>query len=113
MIRVAKSQGGERTIITIDGQLSGDYIDIVETCCNQAFRKEGRSMFSLCDVLTIDKFGRALLMRLAAKDMRLLATGMNLKFRQSPMQKRPAGSCGVVRKVYETRVCAKIPRPYS
>jgi len=34
-IRVTKSEEGELTIITLEGQLSGDYI-IVEICCNQA-----------------------------------------------------------------------------
>lgn len=36
MIRVTKSEEGERIIITIDGQLSGDYIEVVEIFCDQA-----------------------------------------------------------------------------
>ncbi|SRR5258708_1614671 len=76
MIRVTKSEEGERTIITIDGQLSGDYIDVVEICCNQAV-SEGKPIdVFLHDVLAIDESGRALLTRLAAKGFRLLATGM-------------------------------------
>jgi hypothetical protein len=76
MIRVTKSERRGRTIITIDGQLSGDYIEVVETCYKQAVL-EGRPVdVFLHDVLTIDKSGRALLTRLVAKGIRLLATGI-------------------------------------
>jgi hypothetical protein len=76
MIRVSKSAKGKRTIITIDGQLSGDYIEVVETCCNQAV-SEGKPVdLFIEDVSTIDESGRALLARLAAKGIRLLATGL-------------------------------------
>ena len=75
MIRVTKSAKGKRTIITIDGQLS-DYIEVVETCCNQAV-SEGKPVdLFIEDVSTIDESGRALLARLAAKGIRLLATGL-------------------------------------
>jgi hypothetical protein len=76
MIRVTKSEEGERTITTIDWQLSGDYIEVVEICCNQAV-SEGKPIdVFLHKVLTIDESGRALLTRLAAKGIYLLATGM-------------------------------------
>jgi hypothetical protein len=76
MIRVTKSEERERTIITIDGQLSGDYVEVVEIFCNQAVSEEKPIDVFLHDVLTIDESGRALLTRLAAKGIRLLATGM-------------------------------------
>jgi hypothetical protein len=76
MIRVTKSEEGERTIITLEGQLSGDYIEVVEICCNQAVSKGKPIDVLLHDVLTIDESGRALLTRLAAKGIRLLATGI-------------------------------------
>jgi hypothetical protein len=76
MIRVTKSAKGKRTIITIDGQLSGDYIEVVETCCNQSV-SEGRPIdVFFHDVSGIGESGRALLVRLAAKGIRLLATGI-------------------------------------
>jgi hypothetical protein len=76
MIRVTKSEERERTIVTIDGQLSGDYIEVVEVCCLQA-ESEGKPIdVFLNDVSTIDESGRALLTRLAAKGIRLVATGM-------------------------------------
>ena len=76
MIRVTKSEERERTIITLEGQLSADYIEAVEICCNQAVSKGKPVDVFLHDVLTIDESGRALLARLAAQGIRLLATGI-------------------------------------
>jgi hypothetical protein len=39
MIRVTESQEGVRTIITLEGQLPGHYIEVAEICCNQAVLK--------------------------------------------------------------------------
>jgi hypothetical protein len=67
---------GKRTILTIDGQLSGDYIEVVEIRCNQA-ESEGKLIdVFLHNVSAIDESGRAPLTRLAAKGVRLLAAGM-------------------------------------
>ena len=76
MIRVTKSEDRERTVITLEGQLSGEYIDVVEIFCNQVESKGKPIDVFLHDVLTIDESGRALLTRLAAKGIRLLVTGM-------------------------------------
>jgi hypothetical protein len=76
MIRVTKTEEGERTRITIEGQLSRDYIEVVEICCDQAASKGKPIDVFLHDVLTIDESGRALLSRLAAKGIRLLASGI-------------------------------------
>ena len=76
MIRVTTSEEGERIIITIDGQLSGEYVEVVEICCNQAVSQGKPIDVFLRDVLTIDESGRALLTRIAGKGIRLLATGM-------------------------------------
>ena len=80
MFGVKKSEVGKRTILTIDGQLSGDYIEVVEICCNQA-ESEGRPIdIFLHNVSIIDEPGRALLTRLAAKGVRLLAAGMRTPY---------------------------------
>lgn len=76
MIRATKSEERERTIITLEGQLSGDYIEAIEICCNQAVSKGKPVDVFLHDVLTIDESGHTLLTRLAAKGIRLLATGI-------------------------------------
>lgn len=76
MMRVTTSEERERTIITIDGQLSRDSIEVIEICCNQAILKGGPVDVFLRDVTTIDESGRALLSRLAAHGIRLLANGI-------------------------------------
>jgi hypothetical protein len=63
-------------IVTIDGQLSGDCIEVVETCCVQAMLMGKPVQLFLRDVSTVDQAGRALLRRLAEKGVQLLATGI-------------------------------------
>jgi hypothetical protein len=65
MIRVTKTDEGKRTRITIDGQLSRDYIEVVEICCNQAISQGKPVDVLLCRVPAIDETGRAFLSRLA------------------------------------------------
>jgi hypothetical protein len=73
MIRVTKSEQEDRTIITIDGQLAGENLEVVKLFCNQTIA-EGKPLdIILRDVLTIDEAGRVLLSCLAAKGIRLLA----------------------------------------
>jgi hypothetical protein len=75
MIRVTKSEQGDRTIITIDGRLAGENLEVVKLFCNQTL-SEGKPLdIILRDVPTIDEAGRVLLSRLAAKGIRLLSSG--------------------------------------
>jgi hypothetical protein len=76
MIRVTKTEERSRTIVTIDGQLSGDSITVVETCCSQAEANRKPVCLFLRDVTTVDQAGTLLLRRLAAKGIRLLAHGL-------------------------------------
>jgi hypothetical protein len=76
MFSVTTSEVGKRTILSIDGQLSGDYIEVVEICCNQA-ESEGKPIdVFLHNVSTMTNPARALLTRLAAKGVRLFAARM-------------------------------------
>jgi len=62
--------------MTIDGELSGDSIPVVETCCNQA-GSNGRSVqLFLREVTAVDQAGQVLLSRLAAKGVDLVASGV-------------------------------------
>jgi ABC-type transporter Mla MlaB component len=90
MFRVSKAEERSRTIVTIDGQLSGDYIAVVETCCNQALSTGKPVHLFLRDVSTIDQAGRALLCRLAAKGVRLLASGVYTSYLLQALS--PAGT---------------------
>jgi hypothetical protein len=76
MIRVTKTEERSRTIVTVDGQLSGDSIEVVETCCNQAELDGKPVQVFLRDVTTVDQPGRMLLARLAAKGVGLVACGV-------------------------------------
>ena len=76
MIRVIKTEEQSHTIVTIDGQLSGDSIAVVEACCHQA-RSNGKPIeLLLRDITTVDQAGQMLLSRLAAKGVRLIARGV-------------------------------------
>jgi len=76
MIRVTKTERRSRTVFTIDGQLSGDSITVVETCCSQAEASCKPVYLFLRDISTVDQDGTALLRRLAGKGVRLLASGI-------------------------------------
>jgi hypothetical protein len=76
MIRVTRADELSRTLVTIDGQLSGDTITIVETCCDQA-RSNGRPVeLFLRDITIVDPAGRTLLSRLASQGIRLIGAGV-------------------------------------
>jgi hypothetical protein len=71
-----KTEEQSLTTVTIDGQLSGDSIPIVEACCNDANRNGDQVELFLRDITTVDQAGECLLSRLAAKGVRLVATGV-------------------------------------
>ena len=76
MIRVTRTDEGPRTTVTVDGELSGDAIVVVETCCRQAESSGKPIHLFLRDVTTVDRAGQALLARLASKGVRLEARGV-------------------------------------
>jgi ABC-type transporter Mla MlaB component len=75
MIRVTKTEELSRAV-TIDGELSGDSIAVVETCCAQAGSNRKPVQLFLRDVTSMDQAGRMLLARLAAKGIHLVASGV-------------------------------------
>jgi len=76
MIRVTKTEEGPRSIVTVDGDLSGDYVAVVETCCKQAVSNNKPVRLFLRDVTTVDQAGRRLLRRLAAQGISVVANGV-------------------------------------
>jgi len=76
MIRVTKTEERSRTLVTVDGQLAGDFVTAVETCCDQAESLGKPIHLFLRDVITVDQAGTNLLRRLARKGVRLLANGV-------------------------------------
>ena len=76
MFRVSRTDEPSRTVITIDGQLSGESIKLVEACCDQAIARGKPVQLFLRDVSAIDRAARALLGQVAAKGVHLLANGV-------------------------------------
>ena len=72
MFRLGKTDKNSRTVVTLEGQLAGDFcIEVLETCCNHAISTGKAVEVFLPDVATIDEGGRAMLRRLSAKGVRL------------------------------------------
>ena len=76
MIRVLTDDEPELTKITVDGQLSGEYIEVVESTCDEARSKGKPICLVLRDVPVIGEDGEGLLRRLAAKGVRLKSSGV-------------------------------------
>jgi len=76
MIRVMTADEPASTTITVDGKLSGDYVEPVETCCIEAISKGKPVRLYLRDVSTIDERGRTLLRKLVEKGVDLKASGI-------------------------------------
>jgi len=75
MLRVTKADEASRTIVTIDGQLTDDHIEVVETCCDQAISAGKPVFLFLRNVTSVEPAGYNLLRRLAGKGVHLLAGG--------------------------------------
>ena len=76
MFRIMTATKLNLITITVDGQLSGEYVEAVETCAMQTLAQRKPTQLFLRDVSTIDESGRALLARLAAKGIRLQGAGV-------------------------------------
>ena len=66
-VRILMADEPAGTKITVDGHLSGDAVEQVQSCCIQALSKAPSVRIYLRDVAVIDERGRALLRDLAAR----------------------------------------------
>jgi len=76
VVRIMTATKPTRITLMVDGELSSEYVEAVETCAIQALAQRRQTQLFLRDVSTIDESGRALLARLAAKGVRLRAAGV-------------------------------------
>ena len=76
MIRIMTADEPTHTEIIVDGQLSGECVELVKTCCRQAIGNGKPVQLYLRDVSSIDESGRALLRRLSTKGISLKAAGL-------------------------------------
>ena len=76
MVRVTKTEKPSKTLVTIDGQLSGEAVGLVQACCKEA-ESDGKPVhLFLRDVTAIDDGGRLLLQRLAGSGVRVSGSGV-------------------------------------
>lgn len=62
--------------ICVDGEIAGEYVDVVESFVRQASGRAAAIHLYLRDVTAIDGRGRELLDRLASRGIRLRANGV-------------------------------------
>jgi hypothetical protein len=76
MIRIMTVDELTSTTITVDGTLSGEGIEPVQTCCIEALSKGKPVRLHLRDVSAIDERGRTMLRYMAAEGVYLTANGI-------------------------------------
>ena len=76
MIRIMTVDELTSTTFTVDGTLSGEGIEPVQTCCIAALSKGKPVRLHLRDVSAIDEGGRTMLRHLAAEGVDLTANGI-------------------------------------
>ena len=80
MIRILTTNEPTAIMVTVDGQLVGDYVDAVDTSVAQALTQGRAVQLFLRDVSHIDEHGRELLSRLATKGVELSASGVYSRY---------------------------------
>jgi hypothetical protein len=76
MIRIMTVDELTSTTITVDGTLSGEGIEPVQTCCIEALSRGKPVRLHLRDVSAIDERGRTMLRYMAAQGVYLTANGI-------------------------------------
>ncbi len=106
MIRVNKAEERSHTMVTIDGQLSAECIEVVEMCCDQALSIGKPVHLFLRDISAIDQAGRALLCRLAARGVHMLAIGVYTSNLVQALS--PAGAEPLNFSIFPGRPCGEV-----
>lgn len=101
IFRVSQERDRFGTVVSIDGQLSGEYVQVAENCCSQALSSGTPVSLFLREVFAIDEAGRDLLRRLAQQGVRLLASGIytshlvkSLQRAETTQQRAGSGGAG-------------------
>ncbi len=79
MLRLGHTKYSTHQMITIEGRLARDYVQLVEECCAQILMAGDRLELHLKDIIGIDAEGRSLLSRLIRKGVQLRADGIYTK----------------------------------
>lgn len=94
MIRITTTTEAKATTITVDGRLTSEYVEALDTCVKQAIGSGGAVHLFLRDVSTIDEHGRALLGRVAEDGVLLSATGIYSSYIVSQISPSADGPSG-------------------
>src|SRR5579883_1087874 len=92
MIRIQTANDAAGTMIAIDGQLAGEYVDEVRTCLQRAMQELRPVHLFLRDVSHIDETGQALLSELAAHGVELSASGVYSSYVVTELLREPGRS---------------------
>jgi hypothetical protein len=76
MFRIMTADEPTHREMIVDGKLSGECVELIETRCNEAIGNGKPVQLYLRDVSIIDESGRALLGRLSTKGISLKADGL-------------------------------------
>src|SRR5271165_2670694 len=87
VVRIMTATEPKLITITVDGELSREYVDAVETCAAEAIAQRRPTQLFLRDVYAFDESG--LLARLAAKGVRLRAEGFTVPTSLQTLKKMP------------------------
>ncbi len=89
MIRIMTATEPDGMRITVDGDVAGECVDLIEAFLKQPALKRERLHLYLRDINTLDARGHVLLRRLAEKGVRLSAEGIYCSYVIAEMS-RPA-----------------------
>jgi hypothetical protein len=87
MFRITRSNRPNHILITIEGQLAGEYIAIAETACGEALSANIPVTIFLNGIMEVDGQGRAFLRKLLMSRARLRARGIYLRHLVKSLQK--------------------------
>lgn len=90
MFRVTKGTAASRVVITVDGELCNESVEVVESICGRELKVGNAVDLVLRDLTSIDREGRALLERLMCRGVHLEARGVYNSYLVQALRKTAA-----------------------
>jgi hypothetical protein len=90
MFRLNTKEEAERVVVEVDGQISGEYIDVLEDWCERAASKGKPVRLFLRDVTLFDRAAHAMLRRIVKKGVDLQASGVYTSYLVEGIRSRVA-----------------------
>lgn len=96
MFRISKSDEGSYTTLVIDGQLYGDSVSTLESCCREEISTGKLVQLELRDLIGIDESGKVLLRRVADRGVKLCASGVYTSYLVDTIMAAKSADAGMV-----------------